>query len=625
MRLTILFLIAILAISCVKKEAVNMDILKKEYVNDIHSYARPNEAVVKHIDLDLEVDFDNKVMLGSVALTFEAADDAEYLILDTKGLKINSITTDKGNELPYTLGVSDPILGAALKINIDNATSSVIIDYVSEPSAEAVQWLDPVQTAGKTDPFLFTQSQAILARTWIPLQDSPGIRFTYNAHVKVPSGLLALMSAENPVQKSEDGMYNFKMNQPIPAYLMALVVGNLEFKSLGDRTGVYAEPLELEASAYEFAETEKMIEIAEGLYGPYKWERYDMVVLPPSFPFGGMENPRLTFVTPTIIAGDRSLVSLIAHELAHSWSGNLVTNATWNDFWINEGFTVYFEDRIMEELYGKSYAEMLASLNQQDLKIEVENFINDGAGEDTKLKLDLTGRNPDDGVTTIPYDKGYSFLRYIEDVVGRDKFDTFLKEYFSSHAFQTMTTEGFISYLQLNLFEKNEIPFPQEKIEQWIYQEGLPPTLIAIKSDRFKKVETQIDLFINGEKEPSELGTSEWTTHEWLHFIKNLPQKISIGKLTKLDQQYKLTESGNSEILDAWFVLAIKNDYEIAYPAMKEFLINTGRRKLLTPIYTELIGKENTKELAMEIYKMARPNYHSVSVNTLDELLGWKN
>lgn len=615
-------LLAVLVFACSKKNN-DMTEATKVQVDDIHSYARPQEAKVTHLDLDIYVDFENKIISGKTKIHFDAAEDAELLTLDTRGLRIKSIWQENGNEADYELGPEDKILGRPLNIKIEEDSKAVTIIYETGAGAEALQWLSPKQTAGKEVPFLFTQSQAILARTWIPLQDSPGIRFTYTAKVQVPKGMMAVMSAENPQEKNLAGIYEFKMTNPIPSYLMALAVGDLEFRSLGIRTGVYAEPVMIEKSAYELAETEEMLEIAEKLYGPYRWGRYDIIVLPPSFPFGGMENPRITFATPTIIAGDRSLTSLVAHELAHSWSGNLVTNATWSDFWINEGFTVYFENRIMEELYGRDYSEMLAALSQQDLKVEVENFIKEGRAEDTKLKLDLKGRNPDDGVTSIPYDKGYSFLRYLEEYTGRETFDEFLREYFDRHAFQTMTTAAFLDYMKEHLFEKNDIEYPGQEIHQWVYEPGLPETLPSIHSERFSVVKQQLDKWVEG-MPAMEIDTAGWTTHEWLHFIKNIPENLEKARIKELDDVFGFTQSGNAEILDVWFLTAIRYNYEEAYPAMEEFLVSTGRRKFLTPLYSAMIKKEATKDLALDIYRKARPNYHFVSVNTLDEILDWK-
>src|SRR5690606_4957011 len=416
---------------------------------DVHSFAQPDVAVVKHLDLAISVNFGNRIISGTAAWEIETNGATGQIVFDTKGLEIEKVTYGNGNPAEFTLGKEDPHLGQPLTIQLQENTEKVVIQYVTSPDAAALQWLDPQQTAGKEYPYLFTQSQAILARSWIPCQDSQRIRFSYHAKVQVPTDLLAVMSAGNPTEKSSDGTYTFQQPHPIPSYLMALAVGDIRFHAIGRNTGVYAEPSMIEACAYEFADVQHMMDAAEELYGEYRWGRYDVIVLPPSFPFGGMENPELTFATPTIIAGDRSLVSLVAHELAHSWSGNLVTNATWDDFWLNEGFTVYFERRIMEAIEGRPYADMLALIGFQDLKNTIQRL--GDTDPDTRLKLDLKGRNPDDGVTDVAYEKGFALLRTIEQAVGRERFDAFLKKYFNSHAFNSVTTEEFLDYYQKEL------------------------------------------------------------------------------------------------------------------------------------------------------------------------------
>ncbi len=611
------------------EENSNQEIKMEDIIiNDIHTYAKPEEAVVTHLDWEAEIDFEKKKIIGKAALTIKKADDAKYLILDTKGLYIEKVTLDESpDQVTFSLGDQDQWKGASLTINIKPNTSVVNVYYVTGESAEALQWLDPSQTSGGEHPFLFTQSQAILARSWVPIQDSPGIRFTYTANVKVPDGLMALMSAQNPQEKSDDGLYNFNMAQPIPAYLLALSVGDLTFRPVSERTGVYAEPALIDQAVYEFGELEEMVQAAESLYGPYQWDRYDLLVLPPSFPFGGMENPRLTFATPTILAGDRSLTSLVAHELAHSWSGNLVTNGTWNDFWINEGFTVYFEHRIMEKLYGKDYSEMLASLAMQGLEEEVSHMITEGNGIDTKLKLNLEGRSPDDGVTSIAYDKGYFFLRQIEETVGRDLFDRFLQKYFADNAFKVMTTERFITYLNENLIQKNDLDPIDATCRQWIYEEGLPqekPTPVSGRFDSVDQVLNQwvknrnLEIMANGAAE-----TAKWSTHEWLHFLRNLPKDMTIDQMKSLDDNFHFARSGNAEILAAWFEHVIRHQYEANYNQLENFLINTGRRKFLMPLYTEMAKSADGKERAINIYEKARPNYHFVSTNSIDALLNW--
>ncbi|MGL1885751.1 MAG: M1 family metallopeptidase [Reichenbachiella sp.] len=587
-------------------------------IMDKHSFSKPLEAKVTHLNWQATVDFENSVIHAIAKLDIKKAKDVTALLLDTKSLNIEKVSDQDGNTLNYNLGSELPHLGQALSIEINNQTTQVAIVYHTSPDAEAVQWLSPQQTANKTSPFLFTQSQAILARSWIPIQDSPGIRFTYNATVTIPNNLIALMSASNPTSKNETGIYQFEMKQPIPAYLLALSVGDVEFQALGKRSGVYAESSLLEKSAYEFEDLEKMIAAAEDLYGPYQWERYDLIVLPPSFPFGGMENPRLTFATPTIIAGDKSLTSLVAHELAHSWSGNLVTNATWNDFWLNEGFTVYFEYRIMESLYGRAYSEMLALLSMQDLRSEVEEMIANNQQLDTHLFLNLDGRSPDDGMTSIAYDKGYFFLRMLEEKIGRDKWDTFLKEYFTSNAFKVMTTNEFTSILE------NKLKIDSTVYSPWIFGPGLPDNCPTPISDKFANVERALTHWlVNQDKKAlaTSYATSEWSSHEWLQFVRSIPSNIGTEHLKKLDLAFDFTNTGNSEIFTAWAVQAISNNYSPAKETINQFLINTGRRKFLMPIYNEMLNSPEGQTWAKEVYPLARPNYHFVVTSSLDPLI----
>lgn len=585
---------------------------------DPHSFSEPQKAKVTHLHWKANIDFSRKTIEATATWDIQSAPDANEIVFDTESLSIQSISLDDGREVEVSLDQADSMLGQALRIPIDKSTKSITIKYNTQPGAQALQWLEPSQTAGKERPFLFTQSQAILARSWIPCQDSPGIRFTYQADVTVPKDLLALMSASNPQEKGESGSYHFEMKQPIPSYLLALAVGDIEFKSISDRSGIYAEPSVLDTAVWEFADLEKMIGGAEELYGDYLWERYDVIVLPPSFPFGGMENPRLTFATPSILAGDRSLTSLIAHELAHSWSGNLVTNGTWNDFWLNEGFTVYFEHRIMEKLYGRDYEEMLSLLALQDLRETVESLKAENLYADTKLKLALEGRNPDDGVTDIAYQKGYFFLRLFEEKYGREKFDAFLKNHFASNAFKSLNTDMFIAEIKKFYLDTYNVALDEKLFNEWIFSEGLPDNCPVPQSDRFENVEALIDRWKKGER-LSKKNSKDWSTHEWLHFLKNLPDTLTQSEMKTLDGFGNFTASGNSEITTAWLVKAIKHRYTPAYPKLEEFLINTGRRKFLVPLYTELIKTPEGKQRAIEIYGKARPNYHFVATNTFDK------
>ncbi len=610
---SILVLLTIILFAMCKSDNPALDVYKNPNRKDHHSYSNPSEALTTHLDLDIRLDFNRKVISGTAKWDI-LNDGSDKIIFDTRDLVIKKVEVD-GHEADFELSSIDKFLGQSLTIPIKTQSKSVSITYETTPVAPAVQWLSPEQTADKTHPFLFTQGQAILTRTWLPCQDSPGIRISYNAKVTVPDGLMAVMSASNPTKMSDDGVYSFEMKQKIPPYLIALAVGNLKFGSVGKRTGVYAEPSMLDASVYEFGEMEQMLESAENLYGPYLWDRYDVIVLPPSFPFGGMENPRLTFATPTIIAGDRSLTALIAHELAHSWSGNLVTNATWDDFWLNEGFTVYFERRIMEAVYGKEYADMLAILGYQDLEADVEDI-----GEhshDTHLKLDLKGRDADDGMTDIAYEKGAYFLLMLEQKVGRVKFDEFLRNYFEHHKFKTIATDEFVTYLKSNLLAPNNV---EVDLDEWIFGPGIPSNCPKFSTDKFAQVDDEVGKVINSAK-GIDIKTAEWNTHQWLHFIRSLPKELEKTKMASLDKAYSFSKSTNSEIAAAWYELSIHNGYYSEnVDDIEKFLIKVGRRKFLTPLYRAL-KENNDLDKAREIYAKAKTNYHSVSTGTMDALL----
>lgn len=611
---TILFIL--LLTSLIACNTSNKPTQQTHYPADPHSYSRPSEAIVKHLDLAISVNFDEKTLTGLATMTIENH-GAKQLFLDTKMLTISEVWISDGKSkqpTKFAFGENDSIMGKALIIDIEGNTNTVAVSYTTSPKAEGLQWLNAQQTADKKSPFLFSQSEAILARTWVPIQDAPAIRFTYSATVRVPKDFMAVMSASNPQQKSADGIYHFEMKQPIPAYLLALAVGDIGFQLISDRVGVYAEKSMLSKSAWELQETEKMVELAEGLYGKYAWERYDVIILPPSFPFGGMENPRLTFATPTIIAGDRSLVTLVAHELAHSWSGNLVTNATWDDFWLNEGFTVYFEYRIMEALKGREYSEMLAYLSYEDLEKEIEGL--DSA--DTRLKLNLKGRNPDDGMNDIAYNKGYYFLRLIEESVGRTKWDTFLKQYFQENAFSSMTTERFLEKLKGFLSEEEA---KKININAWVYSAGIPANCPKAKPKKLEEIDAQIAL-ISSKGNWMDIKTAGWSTNEWVHFISHLPEKLSLAEMEILDKTFSFTNSKNAEIQYIWYGLAIQHQYKTAYPAMENFLIEVGRRKYLKPLYKAMIQTPEGKKMAIAIFQKARANYHSISVNTIAEMLG---
>ncbi|QTD47580.1 M1 family metallopeptidase [Sulfidibacter corallicola] len=591
---------------------------------DIHTYGNVEQVQTSHVSLDLSLDFDKKVISGSCELTLKYADPkkgAAHIDLDTRMLTVTKVVEPgTGRTLKFDLGENESLLGRRLRVKLPNPNITKIeIHYHTDPAAGALQWLEPRMTTSKKHPFLLTQGQAILSRTWFPCMDSPGVRVTYDAVIRVPKGITPIMSAAHGKHEPEKGIYRFELKRAIPPYLIALAAGEIEFKAISDRCGVYAEPAVLEKAAWEFADMEKMMKAAEGLYGEYRWERWDTIVLPPSFPFGGMENPMLTFATPTLLAGDRSLVNVMAHELAHSWSGNLVTNATWSDFWLNEGFTVYFERRIVEELYGKETAQMHTLLGQRELHHEIAEM---GAKnkEFAKLFQDLSGHDPDDAFSSVPYEKGANFLFVLEKYFGRRAFDAFLIKYFDTHAFQSMTTAKFLAFMKKELFQGNETAWKELKVDEWVYQAGVPDNMVIPKSEKFDKTRAAAKAF-------SETGNLDfidkkgWVTEEWLDFLNSLPEKVDHAKLKKLDEHCNFSNTGNSEVLFAWGMVAIRNTYKPALPAVEHFLMRQGRRKFLKPLYQALWDNPKTRDLSKEIYAKARSGYHPIATATIDDIV----
>ncbi|MBX5463506.1 MAG: M1 family metallopeptidase [Steroidobacteraceae bacterium] len=598
---------------------------------DVHTFANVDAFRVRHVNLDLAVDFTARRLAGHADLTVARLNaKAGTLILDTRDLDVRSVSLIRLGRppasLPFELGKPRDFMGRPLEIQVPDdvrGEAVVRIDYQTRPEASGLQWLTPEQTAGKKHPYLFSQSQAIHARSWIPLQDTPQVRVTYSATIHAPQGLRAVMSAAHgPADAKPDAnglvAYRFEMKEAIPSYLIAIAVGDIEFRAISPRTGVYTEPAVLDAAANEFADLERMVATCEKLFGPYRWGRYDLLILPPSAPFGGMENPRLSFITPTVIAGDRSLVALIAHELAHSWSGNLVTNATWRDFWLNEGFTVYLERRIVEALYGKRRAQMEDALGLQSLQRNLAEL----EPADQHLAIDLRGRDPDDGVTEVPYEKGKLFLQFLESRVGREELDRFLRAYFDHFAFQSIYTEQFLDYLRETLLAKKPGAVKESEIRAWVYEPGLPGVAVLPSEEVFAPIDRVRSGWLAGSLATADLPVREWSTQEWLHFLDNMPPQIPPARLDELERTFRLSESRNAEIAHSWFRIAIRNDYEPAYPKLTEYLMTIGRRKLVRPLYEDLMKTPKGAELARSIYARARPGYHPITQSTLDALMG---
>lgn len=593
---------------------------------DSHSYAKPEQVQVTHVDLDLAVDFGAKALSGTAALHLERKDPRAPLVLDQRGLVVESMVDDLGDTLVFKTGDADALKGAPLIVELGPTSKVVTIRYRTGPNSDALQFLTPEQTAGKAQPFLFTQGQAILTRTWIPLQDSPGIRVTYNAKIRAPKDLVALMSAERMGETPDPDddarkVFSFEMKERIPPYLIALAVGDLAFEATGPRTGVWAEPSLVKAAAWEFADTEQMMKVTEALYGPYRWGRYDILVLPPSFPFGGMENPRLTFLSPTVIAKDRTLVSIIAHELAHSWSGNLVTNATWDDLWLNEGFTSYIELRIMEAVFDPSRASLVEALGRRDL---LKAIAKDGAESDkTRMRRDIGDEDPDDAISTIAYDKGSAFLRMLEKNFGRETLDAFLRAYFDRNAFSPMTTSTLLEQLRAEVVKGDADLEAKLLLDEWCYGTGLPENIPPVTSKRLAEIEAQAKA-LHASKDVAAVAAvidPVERRFDWVLLLQSLPREQPPELLIALDETHQSSTSANNEIRFEWLKLVVANRYEPGFESLKDFMASIGRRRLIRPLYTSLMATDWGKPIAREVYEQARPTYHPLTQTTLDAIV----
>lgn len=619
---------AVLAAGCSKEpESTPVAAPKKPAVaqvadHDEHSYAEPQKVAIADLALDIAVDFDARTIGGTATYALDWKDKAAtQLVLDTRDLTISKVEGEANGAwapLQYALATKDPVLGSKLTIETPARNAKVRVTYTSSPEASGLQWLTPEMTEGKQLPFMFSQSQQIHARSWVPLQDTPQVRYTYTAHVTSRPDVMVLMSADNDPAAARDGDYSFKMPQKIPSYLMAIAAGDLVFKPISARSGVWAEPAMVDRATKEFEDTEKMIATTEQLYGPYRWDRYDMLVLPPSFPYGGMENPRLSFITPTVIVGDKTLVSLIAHELAHSWSGNLVTFSSAKHGWLNEGFTSYVENRIVESLYGKEQASMEYAIARNALKKEIATMPEATQALAVKpgTKLDA-----DDALSAVSYDKGAWFLQMLEERFGRQEFDAFLRGYFDHFAFQSITTEQFLAYAKKNLFDKHPNLVSDAEIQEWIYAPGIPAGAPQVQSRGFSNTDTARIAWQGSGQLPNPQLTDAWITQQWVHFIEGMGDKLTVEQVKQLDDAYHFTGTANGEIAMRWYPLTIRSGYVDARPEIAKFIERVGRRKLIMPIYEELVKTPDGLAFAQETFARAKPGYHPITTGSVEAVL----
>jgi aminopeptidase N len=581
---------------------------------DPHSCAQPGQVRVVHLDLELALDFAQRRLAGQATLRLEWLDPAaSALLLDTRDLDIAGVEAlaadGQTQALAWSLGLSDDTVGCALRIEAPQRPASVRVHYRTSELASGLQWLRPEQTADHAAPFMFSQSEAIHARSWVPLQDTPAVRFTYAARIRAPRGLRVVMSALNEAGHALDGEFRFAQPHPIPSYLLAIAAGDIAVRETGPRSAVYAEPSLIALAAREFADTEQLIASTEQLYGAYRWGRYDILVLPPSFPFGGMENPNMTFATPTVLVGDKSLVSLVAHELAHSWSGNLVTAATWRDIWLNEGFTTYVQGRITEAVYGKALADEEALLAARDLQKKLPGI----AANLQKLAPDPDGLAADDTLGVVAYHKGAWFLRTLEARYGRQLLDAWLRGYFDHFAYRSICTEDMLAYLKAGLVDRHPGRMQWDEVLAWVYQPGIPADAPLPESPRFAMIDAARHDFLAGDIDAAGLDAHAWNTQEWMYFLDRLPDVAPLEKLEQLDAAWQLTGTANAEIGMRWYVHAIAAGYTVAWPAAGEHMRRIGRLYLTTPLYKALARTPAGLAYAEEVYATAASGYHPLT------------
>ena len=578
---------------------------------DPHSYNDTTQPETTHLLWKATVDFASKTIEGEVTLTLAEAGAGPF-DLDTRDLTILEVRDDTGRKLEHAVAAPEEILGSRLRVQLHEGTHAVTVRYRTSPEASALQWLEPAQTLGGKKPFLFSQCQAIHARSVVPVQDTPRLRIKYRAELTIPADLCLLMAA-GFVSRTDHGnglaTVVFEMPQPIPPYLLAFAAGDLVSRDIGPRSRVWAEPGMVESAAFEFNEIESMILKAEELFGPYDWDRFDVLTMPPSFPYGGMENPRLTFLTPTVIAGDRSLVNVLAHELAHSWTGNLVTNANAEHFWLNEGFTVFAERRIIEALWGQDVMALNAAVGRHRLGKAVERFAD--RPELTQLKTTLAGIDPDEAFSDVPYEKGYLFLRAIEEIVGREGFDKFLRGYVARWRFGSITCDQFLETLE------ELLPGAAKRVgaDEWIYKPGIPanaPHPRSSKLDALSKL---------GAHAPSDEMAGTWTANEWALYLGGLPLPAPMDLCTNLEERFHLTSSHNHEILVAWLKVALGSGFEPAVARTEELLGKVGRMKYLEALYSALATSQQWRPLARQWFDRHKIGYHPIARQVVENVL----
>ncbi|EGF79700.1 hypothetical protein BATDEDRAFT_19784 [Batrachochytrium dendrobatidis JAM81] len=612
---------------------------------DPNSFANSHEAIIRHTHLNLTTDFDAKILHGFVEHTVSivAASGANKVVLDSSYVDVKSvvIATDS-TSLKFEVASRHDLFGSALTIYFGSTLACdqkviVRIEYSTTSKCTALQWLNPSQTVGKTYPYLFSQCQAIHARSLLPCQDTPSVKHTYSAELTVPAELRALMSAVNAGESSSASAkhktFKFEQKISIPSYLIAIAVGNIHGKRVGPRSTVWSEPEVVEAAAWEFADTESFIKTGEDLLTPYVWGVYDLLLLPASFPFGGMENPCLTFVTPTLLAGDRSLVDVVAHEIAHSWMGNLVTTQNWEHFWLNEGFTVFIERKIAGRLHGEPVRHFDAIIGMKSLREAVEHYEESGHMEYTCLCPKMTGQDPDDAFSSVPYEKGFNLLFYLEKLVGGPAvFEPYVKAHVEKFSHKSITTADFHKFL-FEYFGKVENGSKLSVLhavdwDSWFNKPGMPVVENEFDASLAHACEDLAKRWNLSRKESDpKFDAAEFSkldSNQKVMFLKKLLDMpaFEAHTLDAMDRIYSLSLIKNAEVKFCWQMLCLSSELERIFPEVVEFISQVGRMKFVRPLYRALYKCKNGAELSKSTFLKHRDFYHPICAGMVAKDLG---
>ena len=606
--------------------------ISKTNQKELNTFSNYDIISQTNINVHFIVDFDNKKVDGEVTISFKALEDGEVIILDTKSLIIKSIKDNTGNELDFKLDNYYRLEshGVPLKIYKEYSkddTFDITIEYSTTKDCMAIDWLEPEQTSGGKYPFMYSQCQSILCREMLPIQDTPAIKMPVQISITVPEELIGLAAGlfVEEINNGNNKTFIYALDIPIPSYLIAIAAGDIGSQNVSERCTIYAEKTVVEKAAWEFSDTEKFLKIAENYIGEYVWEQYNILVLPPSFPFGGMENPTLTFLTPSLIAGDKSLVSVVAHEISHSWTGNLVTNENWPDFWLNEGFTMFIERKILSSHKDKDMAKLDAMVGLSNLKADIIAF-----GESksfSSLEPNLLGRNPDDAFNKVPYEKGFNLLYYLENKVNNDDiFQKFMRSYIDKFK------KGVVKYMDFRTFFetfiKNNVK-DWEKIlndidwDTWVFAPGFPP----VENDFSNKYADEVDQAVKDFYE-NKLGDDfvktfkDWFTllkQNFLNKIKESDIKLSETQLEFLNEKLELIQGKyNVEVSCSYYLTVLyhgtlSTKFE---ESLVDFLGKHGRINYIRPLFSALARRN--KELAIKTLDKYRNFYHSIIIKYIE-------